>query len=393
MALFWPHVLQFRSQPSLGHANCVFFSDLTESRSVELSCTDSFTLVRRCKISGPAPAALKPVKCLGRSTGEKQWSDAETAVSDTDEVADEPNDRNQTSVPTNGRVESQRIATTSSGDSLSLGIREPVYEVVEVRSNGKVSTRKINRRQLLKSSGLRPRDIRSVDPSLFMTNSMPALLVREYAILLNLGSLRAIAMQDCVLIFDNNRIGGKAFLETLLPRLNPKNNNGGPSMPFELEVVEAALLSRIQRLEQRLMDLEPRVQALLEALPNRLTGDILEQLRISKQTLVELGSKAGALRQMLLDLLEDPHEIRRICIMGRNCTLSKGNNDMECSVPFEKQNAEEEEEEIEMLLENYLQRCESCHGQAERLLDSAREMEDSIAVSLRYIWHEPEVLS
>ncbi|RVW54400.1 Magnesium transporter MRS2-11, chloroplastic [Vitis vinifera] len=27
-------------------------------------------------------------------------------------------------------------------------------------------------------------------------------------------------------------------------------------------------------------------------------------------------------------------------------------------------------------------RCESCHGQAERLLDSAREMEDSIAVNL-----------
>lgn len=78
-------------------------------------------------------------------------------------------------------------------------------------------------------------------------------------------------MQDCVLIFDNNgyysnseiihklygmhyylyffvkenkikllltfiSIGGKAFLETLLPRLNPKNSNGGPSMPFEIEV-------------------------------------------------------------------------------------------------------------------------------------------------------------
>ncbi|KAG2371464.1 Magnesium transporter [Vigna angularis] len=315
------------------------------------------------------------------STEEKQ-SDTETTLSDSEEVVDEPDDRNRTSVLANGRVGSQRIVTTFSGDSLSLGVREPVYEVVEVKSNGKVSTRKINRRQLLKSSGLRPRDIRSVDPSLFMTNSMPALLVREYAILLNLGSLRAIAMQDCVLIFDNNRIGGKAFLETLLPRLNPKNSNGGPSMPFEIEVVEAALLSRIQRLEQRLMELEPRVQALLEALPNRLTGDILEQLRTSKQTLVELGSKAGALRQMLLDLLEDPHEIRRMCIMGRNCTLNKGNNNMECSVPFEKQNAEEEEEEIEMLLENYLQRCESCHGQAERLLDSAREMEDSIAVNL-----------
>ena len=57
-------------------------------------------------------------------------------------------------------------------------------------------------------------------------------------------------------------------------------------MPFELEVVEAALLSRIQRLEQRLIDLEPHVEGLLEVLPNRLTGDILEQLRTSKQTLV-----------------------------------------------------------------------------------------------------------
>ncbi|WJX73617.1 hypothetical protein P8452_57379 [Trifolium repens] len=370
LTLTSPH---FRFQSFLTRTNYVFFSDLTEHQ-----VHDSLTLLRRSKISVNSPPSLKPVKC-SRSTEEKKWNDAETVASDSDDVVDDSNGQAPTRISS---IEPQRISTTSSGDSLSLGIREPVYEVVEVKSDGTVSTRKINRKQLLKSSGLRPRDVRSVDPSLFLTNSMPSLLVREYAILLNLGSLRAIAMKDCVLIFDYNRKGGQAFLESLLPRLNPKNNNGGPSMPFEIEVVEAALLSRIQRLERRLMDLEPRVQALLEALPNRITGEILEQLRISKQTLVELGSRAGALRQMLLDLLEDPNEIRRICIMGRNCTLNKGNNNVECSVPLEKQVADEEEEEIEMLLENYLQRCESCHGQAERLLDSAREMEDSIAVSL-----------
>ncbi|XP_050883301.1 magnesium transporter MRS2-11, chloroplastic isoform X2 [Lathyrus oleraceus] len=344
-----------RFQPLLSRTNYVIFSDLTEFRSLETRSHDSLTLLRRRKISVTSPSALKPVKC-SRSTEEKQWSEAESVASDADEDLDDSNAPALRQTPS---IEPQRIATTSSGDSPSLGIREPVYEVVEVKSDGAVSTRKINRRQLLKSSGLRPRDVRSVDPSLFLTNSMPSLLVREYAILLNLGSLRAIAMQDCVLIFDYNRKGGQAFLDTLLPRLNPKNNNGGPSMPFEIEV-----------------------QALLEALPNRITGDILEQLRISKQTLVELGSRAGALRQMLLDLLEDPNEIRRMCIMGRNCTLNKGNNNVECSVPLEKQVADEEEEEIEMLLENYLQRCESCHGQSERLLDSAREMEDSIGVSL-----------
>nr|GEU46760.1 magnesium transporter MRS2-11, chloroplastic-like [Tanacetum cinerariifolium] len=255
-------------------------------------------------------------------------------------------------------------------------------DVVEVSSKGMVSTRKVSRRHLLKSSGLRPRDIRSVDPSLWLTNTMPSLLVRENAILLNLGSLRAIAMQESVFIFNFNRRGGKAFIDDLLPRLNPKSMiGGGVVMPFELEVVEAALNSRIQHFEHRLMDLDPHVQDLLKVLPNRLTAGILEQLRICKQTLVELGSKAGALRQMLLDMLEDSQEIRRLCIVGRNCILGNNSN-VECSVPLDKQIAEEEEEEIEMLLENYLHRCESCHNQAERLLDSAREMEDSIAVNL-----------
>ncbi|KAG2546833.1 magnesium transporter MRS2-A, chloroplastic-like [Panicum virgatum] len=280
------------------------------------------------------------------------------------------------------REDASRGSGRFAADYISLGIKEPVYEVIEVRSTGRMSTKKISRRQLLKSSGLRLRDTRSVDPSLWLMNSMPSLLVREQAILINLGSLRAIAMYERVLIFNYNSPGGKAFLELLLPRLNPRNINGGPAMPFQLEVVEAALLSRILRLEQRLMKIEPSVAALLEVLPNRLTADVLEQLRLSKQALVELGSRAGDLKQMLIDLLEDPHEIRRICIMGRNCTLDRLDDHMECSVPLDKQIAEEEEEEIEMLLENYLQRCESCHGQAERLLDSAREMEDSIAVNL-----------
>ncbi|KAI8524220.1 hypothetical protein RHMOL_Rhmol13G0133500 [Rhododendron molle] len=392
---------------------------------------------RKCSTSPISVKDSSRVRCLAQSTEESQWTDSEALTSDDDddsgdgEIKVEPRGREDETVPQHsGANSSMRIGTGYSSDTLSLGIREPVYEVfflhqfllstkvVEVKSNGMVSTRKISRRHLLKSSGLRPRDIRSVDPSLWLTNTMPSLLVRENAILLNLGTLRAIAMQESVFIFNYNRKGGKAFIDTLLPRLNPKNMSGGPSMAFELEVVEAALHSRIQRLEHCLMDLEPRVQGLLEVLPNRLTADILEQLRISKQTLVELGSKAGALKQMLLDILEDSHEIRRICIMGRNCTLSKGNDDMECSVPLEKQIAEgadlyicyfiftharshlrtimmlhrlplefdllfaEEEEEIEMLLENYLQRCESCHGQAERLLDSAKEMEDSIAVNL-----------
>lgn len=360
-----PKILQFAVQSRSMSANYLLFS----SPSQPWPCSQK---LRNASLFPIIVKVSSKVKCLTESTDEDRLSESEAVDDDVDGVRED----------TKVHVKQPQRTASSSSDSLSLGIREPVYEVVEVKSNGVVSTRKINRRQLLKSSGLRPRDIRSIDPSLFLTNSMPSLLVREHAILLNLGSLRAITMQERVFIFDYNRKGGQAFIDTLLPRLNPRNLNGSPCMPFMIEAVEAALLSRVQRLEQRLMHIEPRVQGLLEVLPNRLTADILEQLRISKQTLVELSSRAGALRQMLLDLLEDPHEIRRICIMGKNCTLRRGNDDVECSVPLEKQIAEEEEEEIEMLLENYLQRCESCHGQSERLLDSAKEMEDSIAVNL-----------
>ncbi|XP_057541352.1 magnesium transporter MRS2-11, chloroplastic isoform X2 [Amaranthus tricolor] len=332
----------------------------------------------------PLPAiAVKVVsksRCFAESTAEDQLSDSEARVAGDIDV-EEKDKSSDVKIDHFSVSNISKTNNSPSSDLLSLGIPEPVYQVVEVKSDGMISTKNINRRHLLKSSGLRPRDIRSVDPSLWLTNSMPSLLVREHAILLNLGSLRAIVMQERVLIFNYNRRGGKDFIDSLLPRLKSENSNGVLSMPFVLEVVEAALVSRIQRLERRMMEVEPRVQSLLEVLPNRLTGDILEQLRTSKQALVELGSRAGDLRQMLLDLLEDTQEIRRICIMGRNCTVNRNNNFVECSVPLDKEIAEEEEE-IEMLLENYLQRCESLHGQAERLLDSAKEMEDSIAVNL-----------
>ena len=96
---------------------------------------------------------------------------------------------------------------------------------------------------------------------------------------------------------------------------------------------------------------------------------------------MELAAKAGALRQMLLEMLEHPEDIRKMTIMGRTCTFRREDGAVECSLPLDKQSAEgtycyvksyytdllllvsrvlfvsaDEEEEIEMLLEYYLQR-------------------------------------
>lgn len=144
MALSRPLLLQFRSQqpllaPTNFNFNFNFFSDLAESRAPDAPCPASLNLLLRSNISVPVlkpkVVVAGPVKCFARSTEEKQCSDAETVVSDSDEAASEDEAsgngqlRRRTSAPEADRAESRRVATAYFGDSLSLGIREPVYEV------------------------------------------------------------------------------------------------------------------------------------------------------------------------------------------------------------------------------------------------------------------------
>lgn len=55
---------------------------------------------------------------------------------------------------------------------------------------------------------------------------------------------------------------------------------------------------------------------------------------------MELAAKAGALRQMLLEMLEHPEDIRKMTIIGRTCSIRKEDGSIECSIPLDKQSAE-----------------------------------------------------
>ena len=131
MALTWPHLLQFRAQSSTTATNHVFFSDHSEFRSVKAPLRTSITLFQPSEISVVSACSFADkdlklrVRCFSESTEEKQWSETETVASDSDEASnDELEAQSEISVATNGR-----IGTTSSSDYLTLGIREPIYEV------------------------------------------------------------------------------------------------------------------------------------------------------------------------------------------------------------------------------------------------------------------------
>ncbi|KAF9596713.1 hypothetical protein IFM89_012912 [Coptis chinensis] len=84
------------------------------------------------------------LRCVTEST-EERWRDGETLSSEGESDLDEWSD--------GVAVVNSKKSSVFATDSLSSGLREPVYEVVEVNADGVMSARRINRRQLLKSSG------------------------------------------------------------------------------------------------------------------------------------------------------------------------------------------------------------------------------------------------
>ena len=98
---------------------------------------------------------------------------------------------------------------------------------------------------------------------------------------------------------------------------------GGPdgededSPPFELEVLEAALLVATGRLDAELLAVTKRVAAILQMLPRDVTPVNLEELRRVKQALVELESRGDSLREVLEEVMDDEDELRDMNLSSR----------------------------------------------------------------------------
>ena len=111
-----PNLLQFPVSSS-SH-QLLLFSDLTCAAFVRSSCPPPFPVSVKKTGSFVFPISARRVKCFSKSTEEDRFSDSETLTGDADD--------RQASVATTGA--SHRIGASST-DILSLGIREPVYEV------------------------------------------------------------------------------------------------------------------------------------------------------------------------------------------------------------------------------------------------------------------------
>eukprot|EP00899_Mesostigma_viride_P014037 jgi/Mesvir1/22634/Mv14070-RA.2 len=362
--------------------------------------------------SGPEamPLGYDYMMDMAETEQSKQESDqGESDSSDSTPQGVEDEDRRQgegvlrklegTIVTPNNRFAHSYTGTGDREVGLGQGTLGPYYEVLVMDATGSMSSQRVQRRGLLRTTGLRPRDLRCIVPSLAMYNSSPAMLVRKNVLVLSFAGVRALVCEDSLLMFDPNSAASQVMMDVLINRMGQRGglqhtvDQNAVQGVFEFEVVEAALIAATSEIDKELGSIGPQVKHLLtQAVPKRLTPGYLEELRSSKQKLVEVASRADSLRQMLLEVLEEEEDIQRMAVRNLKVVCRShlrgsgaGATGEACTNPSEEEAVRLialAEEEIENLLEYYMARFVSIHVQAERLLAEARDMESSISVSL-----------
>eukprot|EP00466_Bigelowiella_natans_P009377 jgi/Bigna1/84350/fgenesh1_pg.131_\ len=209
-----------------------------------------------------------------------------------------------------------------------------MYEVLRIDSKEDMSftqvEQRLSRRSLLRLSGLRPRDLRRVDPSLSLSTAGPDISVREEMMLINIGSVRAVVTNSSALIFKHPSFTCRRFLRLLRNRMKANYKYAMSSdseerklqVPFELVVGEAALISSSSPLEFDLIKAQPLMAKYVSRLKTKMTKagvaqETLEEMRQFKQKLVTVESRAQAMEA------SDLEDTVSLTLSARRLELSK----------------------------------------------------------------------
>lgn len=212
--------------------------------------------------------------------------------------------------------------------------------------------------------GLLPRDLRKVDSS-----TLPHILVRQSAILINLLHLRVLIKADRVLVFDaygsTDSYMQSLFVYDLEGKLRQSQNTG--SLPYEFRALEAVLISVTTGLEEEFNGVREPVVRVLRALEEDIDRDKLRHLLIYSKRLGTFEQKARLVRDAIDDLLEADDDLASMYLTERANGVQREEND---------------HQEVEMLLESYHKVCDEIVQASSNLVNGIRNTEEVYVSSI-----------
>ncbi|KAJ5110110.1 hypothetical protein N7532_002755 [Penicillium argentinense] len=223
--------------------------------------------------------------------------------------------------------------------------------------------------ELIAKYGLLPRDLRKIDSS-----TLPHILVRPSAILINLLHLKVLIKSDRVLVFDaygsTDSYMQSLFIYDLEAKLRQKSSpaaQGGQALPYEFRALEAVLISVTSGLEEEFNGVRDPVVRVLRALEEDIDRDKLRHLLIYSKKLGTFEQKARLVRDAIDDLLEADDDLAAMYLTER----SHG-----------KEREEDDHQEVEMLLESYHKVCDEIVQASGSLVTGIRNTEEVVKAIL-----------
>ncbi|KAF5872962.1 putative inner membrane magnesium transporter mrs2 protein [Botrytis fragariae] len=264
----------------------------------------------------------------------------------------------------------REIDVFSLGRSVSVkAASEPRLRCTELDENGNVVlvNGEFKKSELIAKYGLLPRDLRKIDSS-----TLPHILVRPSAILINLLHLRVLIKSNRVLIFDaygsTDTYTQSLFMYDLEGKLSQKQTSASAgALPYEFRALEAVLISVTSGLEKEFETVREPVVRVLKELEEDIDRDKLRYLLIYSKKLGTFEQKAKLVRDSIDELLEADDDLAAMYLTEKDHDLKRG---------------EDDHTEVEMLLESYHKLCDEIVQESGNLVSNIRNTEEIVKAIL-----------
>ncbi|TMW63223.1 hypothetical protein Poli38472_002164 [Pythium oligandrum] len=217
--------------------------------------------------------------------------------------------------------------------------------------------------------GVHARDIRKLD-NMFAVSNEPSIIVRKQAIIMNADPLRAVIMRNVCLVFVPD--GADSLLSNLREKFLEHAHPEATEQPFELSALEALLATICRHFEHEYEKTAPVVSKALDRLAHgKIATAELETLRSFKNSMNEFESQVNGVRRALMDILDNEEDLRLL-------HLSKLYDEPSLLTDLYSFDSED----VEVLIENYLQDIYSTRTKANLMQHRIQNTESLVMLKL-----------
>ncbi|OLL25918.1 Mitochondrial inner membrane magnesium transporter LPE10 [Neolecta irregularis DAH-3] len=238
----------------------------------------------------------------------------------------------------------------------------------DCQGNVRVVSGEFKKSELCTQHGLLPRDLRKLAPGINVF--LPSILVRKNSILINLLHIRTLVKADLVLVFDIYGSIDSHTQSVFMYDLEGKLRQGSKAMgglPYELRAVEAVLISVTTALNAEMKILQSLVTTLLSDLEEHIDRDNLRRLLVYSKNLSAFEKKATLVRDTLDEILESDEDLVGMYLSEKR----RG-----------KERSLDQHDEVELLLEAYLQQTDEIVQIVDNLVSNIKSTEEIVNIIL-----------